>query len=432
MKLKAFGKFTVLIFSSLLVLNVSAAAATITGTVTNKTTGKLSQGDKVVLVEVQAGMSETAHATTDARGHYSIESTAAGAALIRVDHQGGSYFIAAPQSGVSGDVTVYDVAAKVDGVGIDADMLLAEAAGGTLRVQERYLVRNTSLPPRAQFSSNTFEFVLPVNAVLDGASVTRPGGMATNTRPVPLSQNGHYTLNVPIQPNQGEKETMFEVQYHMTYSGKYTFMPHLMMVADNLVVYLPKGMSLGGAKGADFQPAQEDPQIQTFVAKKISPGQNVSFTLSGEGQMPRDAQANTASPDMGGSAGMGGPQPGGGLGAPIDTPDPLSGSKWWIVGGIVVLFVGVAIVLMRRQQGLLIPKPKEKEGPHFPVAVRAAETRSAPGADAVFDRGGILGYIKEEMFTLEREKIAGELSEDEYKEMRDALEVVLKRALQGR
>ena len=98
----------------------------------------------------------------------------------------------------------------------------------------------------------------------------------------------------------------------------------------------------------------------------------------------------------------------------------------------MVLFVGVAIVLMRRQQGLLIPKPKEKEGPHFPVAVRAAETRSAPGADAVFDRGGILGYIKEEMFTLEREKIAGELSEDEYKEMRDALEVVLKRALQGR
>jgi hypothetical protein len=35
------------------------------------------------------------------------------------------------------------------------------------------------------------------------------------------------------------------------------------------------------------------------------------------------------------------------------------------------------------------------------------------------------------MFALERERIAGELSEAEYKEARDAVEVVLKRVLQG-
>ena len=435
MKMKAIGKYIILFLSGLLVSGLIAEAATVTGTVTNKTTGKPSQGDTVVLVDVQAGMAEAAHTTTDAHGHYSLESATAGAALVRVDHQGASYFIAAPQAGGSGDVTVYDVAPKVDGVGIDADMLLAEAAGGMIRVQERYLVRNTSLPPRSQFSANTFEFVLPANAVLDGAAVTRPGGLATNTRPVPLSQSGHFTFNVPIQPDQGEKETMFEVQYHMTYGGKYTFTPHLQMAADNLVVYLPKGMTFAGAKGADFQPAQEDPKVQTFVAKRITPGQNIAFTLSGEGQMPRDAQANSMSPEAGGSAGMGGGQPGGGLGAPIDTPDPLSSYKWWIVGGIVLLFVSVAAVLLRRQQGSLIPKPKEKEGPHFPVAVPAAvptvEARGAYGSASVFDRSGVLGFIKEEMFALERERIAGELSEVEYKEAHDALEVLLKRILKG-
>ena len=441
MKMKAIGKYAILFLSSLLVSGLIAAAATVTGTVTNKTTGKPSQGDTVVLVDVQAGMAEAARATTDAHGHYSLESATAGAALVRVDHQGASYFIAAPQAGGAGDVTVYDVAPKVDGVGIDADMLLAEAAGGMIRIQERYLVRNTSLPPRSQFSANTFEFVLPADAVLDGAAVTRPGGLATNTRPVPLSQSGHFTFNVPIQPDQGEKETMFEVQYHMTYGGKYTFTPHLQMAADNLVVYLPKGMTFGGAKGADFQPAQEDPRVQTFVAKRITPGQNIAFTLSGEGQMPRDAQANSMSPEAGGSAGMSGGQPGssgqpgGGLGAPIDTPDPLSSYKWWIVGGIVLLFVAVAAVLLRRQQGSLIPKPKEKEDPHFPVAVLAAvptvEARGAHGSATAVDRSGVLGYIKDEMFALERERIAGELSEAEYKEARDALEVVLKRVLQG-
>ena len=43
-------------------------------------------------------------------------------------------------------MTVYDVAPKVEGVSIDADMMLVEGASGSLRVQERYLIRNSSLP----------------------------------------------------------------------------------------------------------------------------------------------------------------------------------------------------------------------------------------------------------------------------------------------
>jgi hypothetical protein len=36
--------------------------------------------------------------------------------LVRVTHQGAGYFIAAPQGGAPGDIPVYDVAAKVQGV----------------------------------------------------------------------------------------------------------------------------------------------------------------------------------------------------------------------------------------------------------------------------------------------------------------------------
>lgn len=167
-----------------------AHGSTISGTVTNKTTNKPSAGDQIVLVDVSAGMSEAATATTDSSGVYSIQAPGQGPYLIRVDHQGGTYFIAAPQGGALADITVYDVAAKVDGVGIDADMLLIEAGGGTLRVKERYLVRNTSLPPRAQFSSNTFEIAIPEDAELDEASATRPGGLGTRTHPVALGQKG--------------------------------------------------------------------------------------------------------------------------------------------------------------------------------------------------------------------------------------------------
>ena len=428
-----------------------AQAASVTGTVTNKTTGKPSAGDTVTLVDVQAGMADTATATTDAHGHYSLESPGGGAFLIRANHQGGTYFIAAPQGGSPGDITVYDVAAKVEGVSIDADMILAEAASNMVRVQERYLVKNTSLPPRAQFSSNTFEFVIPAGALLDSASATRPGGLPTNTRPTPLGQKGHYSINIPIQPNQGEKETLFEVQYHLSYSGKVTFAPQPQMPADNLVVYVPKGMTFGGAKGAEFQAVEQDPRVQTFVAKNVHPGQAVEFTLSGEGQMPRDAQNAAMGQQI--PSGMGdtgsadtGARPGGGIGTPIDTPDPLSKYKWWILGGLALLLVAAAAYMLRKQSALAAPglpaalSDATFEGRPMPSAAApsissAGSYSGVPASYAAAPSSGkaaLLNILKEEMFAIESEKLSGTISPTEYAEVKAGLEAILKRALKGR
>src|ERR1017187_10336259 len=132
---------------SLLLTGALAQAATVTGTVTDKTTGKPAVGDTVVLVDVQAGMGEVAHATTDAGGHYSLALPGNSPYLVRVTHQGAGYFIAAPQGGAPGDIPVYDVAAKVQGVFIEADVIEVETENGQLKVDERYFVHNTSNPP---------------------------------------------------------------------------------------------------------------------------------------------------------------------------------------------------------------------------------------------------------------------------------------------
>lgn len=424
------------IVMALLSSGALAGAAAITGTVTNKTTNKPSPGDTVVLVSVQAGMSDAATATTNSAGHYSIDPPGMGPYLIRVTHQGGSYFIAAPQDGAAGDVSVYDVAAKVNGVSIDADMLLIEAAGGTLRVHERYLVRNTSLPPTAQFSSNTFEVVLPPGAEVDNASATRPAGMATNTRLVPLGKKDHYTFNIPIQPNKGENETLFEVQYHLPYSGKFTFTPHLQMPADNLVVYAAKGIDFAAAKGSNFSSTQEDPRVQTYVAKNVHPGQDIAFTISGEGQMPAQPQG----PGMGQQAGMGGSNsasgagPGGGIGAPIATPDPLSKYKWWILGGLTLLLIaGAAFLLRKRAETPQEVAARKDELPHEPrpvfAAARPAPSASAPSPSPSNAKALLLNVLKEELFAIESEKLSGTLSPAEYAEVKTGLEALLKRTL---
>jgi hypothetical protein len=449
--------------SILLFFAAFAQAATVTGTVTNKTTGKPSAGDSVVLVDVQAGMADAATATTDSKGQYSLQLPAGstgGAFLIRVTHQGASYFIAAPQSGTGGDVTVYDVAAKVDGVAIDADMILFEGSAGSLRAQERYLVRNTSNPPKAQFSDKTFEIVIPPDALLDGASATRPGGLGTNTRLTPLPEKGHYTFSVPIQPDKGQNETLFEVQYHFPYNGKLTVKPQLMMPADNFVVYVPKSMAFSSGTGAEFQTVQDDPKVITNIAKNVHPGQAISFQVSGEGQMPRDAQKAGMSPQAAMGMGGGAPAaasdtstpgngPGGGIGNPIGTPDPLTKYKWWILGGLTLLLVVAAIYFLRSRTPVadgapvLASVPSDLEGrplpavprsiapvtdyipPRAPAPVYSPAAHAAP-ADS---KAALLSSIKDELFALESEKLTGTLTPEEYADAKAGLEAVLKRAL---
>ncbi len=116
-------RFAVLAVVFCFLTTVFAQAVTITGTVTDKTTNTPAAGDKVELVDVQAGMAVVATATTNSKGHYSIEKTGSGPALVRVTHQGGQYFIAAPEGGEPGDIPVYDVAAHVEGLSIEADVI---------------------------------------------------------------------------------------------------------------------------------------------------------------------------------------------------------------------------------------------------------------------------------------------------------------------
>lgn len=405
----------------------SGFAATISGTVTNKTTDRPAAGDKVVLVDVSAGMADSATAVTDAAGHYSIQNPGSGPYLIRVDHQGGSYFIAAPQGGVQADITVYDVAPKVEGVGIDADMLLIEASRGTLRVRERYLVRNVSSPPHTQFSENTFEIALPDGAILDEAAATRPGGLGTRTHLIPLAQKTHFTFNVPIQPDQGEKETLFEVQYHFAYSGRHDLTVHPQMPADNLVVYTAKGIEFAG--GTRFHETTEDPRVETHVAKNVHPGDDIGFTVSGEGEMPADS-AGTAMQAT--SAAASGARPPGGAGVPVASSDPLFGSTTGLLGGFAVLLAGAAFLLLRRRKlassgtndvvEVAIPGSTNVKDPSV-LQSRASATSQPPRENPVLDS------IKEELFALEQDKISGRISVEEYANVKVGLEAVLKRAL---
>lgn len=398
---------------SLLLAGSMAQAATLTGTVTNKTTNQPSVGDAVVLVDVQAHMSEVARATTDAHGKYSLNEPGTSSYLVRVTHQGATYFIAAPQAGASGDVTVYDTAAQVDGISISADVIECETENGVLYVNERYFIHNGSSPARTLTSAKGFEVVLPAEAVLESSAATRPGGLATNVKLQPGGQKGHYFFTLPIQPSQGQKDTLFDIRYHVPYSGgKYSFKATESMPTDNLAVLVPKSMSFTGGAGATFKQYEEDAGILTFIAKNVLPGKTVEFTVSGNGSLPRESQTTSSSTTSTQSSDSSttSNQAGGGIGTPINTPDPLSKYKWWILGILVLLLVTVAAFLLRK-----------------PAAASVAAAGFIPQPA---DRNAVLlNVLKDELFSLESEKLSGSLAPEEYAEQKAALETVLKRAL---
>jgi hypothetical protein len=395
---------------------VHANAASITGTVTNKTNNRPAAGDDVVLIRLAQGMQESVRTTTDSHGHYKLDLPDDGVHLVRVTHEKANYFSPAPPGTDTVDVTVYDAAAHVSGIAGEADVLRIESdgSGAGLRVVENFFVKNDSTPPRTQFSDRPFDFYLPDGAIVEGSAALGPGSMPIKAVPVPLSDaKDHYAFIFPIRPG----ETRFQVTYRLPYSGSLSITPRPMLATDTVAIMMPKSMTFTPAANSPFTAVNDEVNAQTFVARTLPAGQPIPFTVSGNGQLPRDSQNadsnGSSQPDAGAPAQPGSAvtdtRPGGGLGTPIDTPDPLSKYKYWIIGGLLLLMAGIA--------GFLLSKPPA-----------AATTPDASPIAPLTDRS-TLDALKEELFTLETDRLSGKIDETEYAEHKAALEILLKRVM---
>lgn len=401
-----------------------AAAQSITGTVTNKTTNKPAAGDDVVLIRLSQGMQESNRTKTDARGHFSLDLPDQGVHLVRVTHDKANYFRPAPPGTAKVDIDVFNAAAKVDGIANEAQVmrLQTDESGKTLRVVQNFFVKNDSDPPKTQFSDRPFEFYLPAGAVVEGSAALGPGGMPVQASPVPLGDPNHFAFIFPIRPG----ETRFQITYHLPYNGSLQMMPKLVLPTDTVAIMMPKSMSFKAGPAAPYSAVNDEVNAQTYVARGVSPSQPLEFTVGGSGQLPRDSQqaATSGSGEPGQAQGAStgtaatDTRPGGGLGNPIDpegTNDPWAKYKWWILGGLGLLLAGGAGVMLKQQ-----PEP----------GTELAARRSAGGGggqDGI--ARGSLAALKEELFSLETDRLQGRVSETEYQEHKSALEKVLRRVL---
>ena len=414
-----------------------ASAQTLTGTVKNSTTNKPAAGDEVILLKLAQGMEEAGRTKTDAKGQFSFKlDDAQSPHLIRAIHQDVTYHRMAPPGTTSVEVPVYDVAKKIDGIAVVADIMRVQVEQGQLEVMRAFAVQNTSNPPRTQMNERNLEFYIPEGAkVIDGSAMTA-GGQPITTAPVPESEKkDRYSFIFPLRPGI----TQFQVAFQLPYSGSANLDPKSIYPLEHFVAILPKSMQFAPGPAAGFKamkdPNQPDSNVQ--VASNIKLGQNLAFKVSGEGVLEGRQEAD--SPQNSGAAPQSTPpqaRPGGGLGPPIDAPDPLQKYRWWILGGFAAILVIGGVYVASRQQSAARALARQKTGSSSRAGVEieddyeAAEipatqtVRSAPRPTSMLMEG-----IKEELFQLEVERKQGQISQAEYDRAKAALDQTLERAL---
>ena len=427
---KEFSLRTLACLFAALLLSTLASAQTLTGTVKNATTNKPSAGDEVILISLGQGMEEAGRTKADAKGNFSFTLDKPGPHLIRVIHQEVTYHRMAPPGTTSVEVPVYDVGKKIDGITVVADIMRFQASQGQLQVERTFAVQNNSKPPRTQMNEHNLEFYLPDGATIGESEAMTEGGQPVKSAPVPeTNAKSKYAFLFPLRPGQ----TTFNLVYTVPYTGSANIDPRSIYPLDHFVAIAPKAMTFAAAPGADFElrpyPGQPDANVE--VASTTKAGASLAFKLTGEGmlQNPGDEQGGQAQNDN---------RPGGGLGPPIDAPDPLQKYRWYIIGGIAAVLVVGGIFVASRQQAANravrtagLSAMEEAEDFEVPVAAGKKSTRTqatAPPAES--SRGSVLlAALKDELFDLEVEHKQGRISQEEYERTKAALDQTLERAL---
>jgi hypothetical protein len=425
--------------AAILLLTTLVSAQTLTGTVKNSTTNKPAAGDEVVLLKLGQGMEEAGRTKTDAQGHFSFKlDDAQSPHLVRAIHQDVTYHRMAPPGTTSVDVEVFDVGKKIDGVEVVADIMRVQSAQGQIEVVREFGVQNTSKPPRTQMNERNLEFYIPDGAhiIEDSASATTENGNPLKSAPVPEGEKNRYSFIFPLRPGL----TRFEVAYQIPYTGSANLDPKSVYPLEHFVVMLPKTMQFTAAPAAGYKsgtyPAEPNAIMQ--VASNVQPGQNLAFKVSGEGTLedPQEAgaqgqgqeQTSEAAPGAGGAQATN--RPGGGLGPPIDAPDPLQKYRWQILGSIAFALIAGGVYVAVRQQSAARALARQTPGSSASAAM--SEDDYAPpetNTRAARPTSMLLEGLKEELFQLEVERRQGQISQAEYEKAKSALDQTLERAL---
>jgi hypothetical protein len=432
---------------ALLLLSSSAFAGTVSGTVTNGTTGKPADGVDMILIQLQGTMKPVANTKTDARGHYTFDNPGLGAGpmLIRAVYRRVNYHEPATPDKSTVDVTVYEPTDKASAISVTVHAIIVQPNGPDLSVTEEYNISNKTQPPLAYYRADgSFVFSLPPGAELGNISAGGSSGMPVVQTAIDKGKN-EKAIAYSFRPGDSAVSLTYKMPYpqnqaKLSVTSRYS--------VEHLGVFAPPSVQVDGG---GFSPKGQTEGFNAYTRDTVAANTLVAFSISGTAPPP--AQDAAAGPTNGGpiddsqNPSVNSRIETGGTVVPVASvttlPARLDNLKWIIVGGFAALFLlGLIFVARQPQAAIAAADAASARPPDFPMPAKIAVSPSsatppaAPAASEVaanLDREvrGSLDELKDMLFRLELRREAGTINEADYATARERIQKALRDLVKG-
>ena len=321
------------------------AQRTLQGRLVNGTTGMPAGNERVELLTLSQGMNSNAETTTASDGSFRFslqQNSSSPHWLLRAIHQGVNYNLSvSPSQDLSQPVTltIYETTSSPANVKVSLPLMLAQASGNLLYVQQQYLLTNSTQPQRTFASpAGTFAFDTPDRDLLEELTVSVIGlaGIPLPQEPKPRPQGG-FGINYPMKPGVNEVRVSYKVKFA---SNQRDFRHKLAYGSESTrILVLPATLQVSGP-GIQASGSDSRTQAAVYQASSIAKGGLLQFKLAGD--------APTISDE-----GEHGPGDGHDHEEPqvqvVRLPNRVFEQRFLILGGFAALFAAAILFAIRRK-----------------------------------------------------------------------------------
>jgi hypothetical protein len=328
-----------------LTLPVSTIAQTaIHGRVLNGTTSLPSANQLVELLSIGQGMKVEHQTPTGPDGSFRFPPVELGQSphlIIRAIFRGVNYnlSVASAQEMKSPlSLTVYDTTPEFRNLKISLPIVLAQASGNDLLVQQQYFVNNETNPPKTLVNNEgTFFFDTPPSGSTSELSVSVVGLAGIPLPQTPSAQpGGGYFISYPMKPGLNE----IRVSYRMSSPTSDRSFKHRLfnLGGASRILVLPSDLHVSGPK---LRAAGQDPGTQAAVYQLSSLAGIAHLELEISGSAPEATEPGA------GGAPEGGEQPSDMR--VVRLHNQIYRNKELILGGVGIFFVVVLFFAFRQR-----------------------------------------------------------------------------------
>ncbi|MEZ5366790.1 MAG: hypothetical protein R2748_31740 [Bryobacterales bacterium] len=281
---------------ALLFCALPLAAASVSGVVINRTTGKPEPRVALTLISFAQGMDPIEEVYSGPDGKFEFVKPVPGMGMLRTDHEGVTYstMLSPNVDRANVSVDIYEAKEKPP-IAPMGRVLVLEPGGSEMVVNESYLFQNDTEPPVTfrDAEHGTLRFYLPESAKgVVQVEASGPARMPLNAIAEKTSEKDVYKVDFAIKPG----ENRISLTYMVPQKDGEPFTSRTVYPGLQTRVAVPGGVEI---TGDNLSSLGTEPTTQATIYE-IGGGGDFTITINGAGRLQRSGGASAQGQESGG------------------------------------------------------------------------------------------------------------------------------------